>query len=64
MINPLDNRDINLPKAEQSSLLSSNVEVIDCSALGFKEHEPAIEELVDQLAELIVEVYFYEQANK
>jgi len=63
MIEPLDNRDTNLPKAEQSTLLSSNMEVMDCSALGFTEHEPPVEDLLDQLAELIVEVYFYEKQH-
>ena len=63
MIEPLDNRDTNLPEAEQSSLLSSNMEVMDCSALGFNQ-EPPVEVLLEQLAELIVEAYFYEQQHK
>jgi len=65
MIEPLDNRDTNLPKAEQSSLLSSNMEVMDCSALGVNEQEPPTDILLDQLAAIIVEAYFYEkQHNK
>jgi hypothetical protein len=59
----LDNRQPNVPKAEQSCLLSSNNGVSDCSALGFEYQEPPIEVLLDQLAEILVEAYFYEKRN-
>jgi len=63
MMEPLDNRQNNVPKAEQSCLLSSNNGVSDCSALGVSEQGPPIEILLDQLAEILVEAYFYEIRN-
>jgi len=59
----LHNRQANTPKAEQSSLLCSNSGVSDCSALGLTGKEPPIEVLLDQLAEILVEAYFYEKRN-
>lgn len=53
----------NVPKTEQSSLLCSNKDVIDCSVLGFKEKEPTMEILLDQFAEILVEAYFNEKRN-
>ena len=63
MMQPLHNRPNNVPKAEQSCLLCSNNGVSDCSALGFTDREPPIEVLLDQLAEILVEAYFYEKRN-
>lgn len=61
---PLHNRQINVPEAEQSSLLCSNIDVGDCSASGFIDSkEPPVEVLVDQLAELIVKIYFHGKRN-
>jgi len=60
----LDNRQPNTPKAEQSNLLSSNSGVSDCSALGFNNAEPSTQILVETLAELIVEAYFHERTNR
>ena len=61
MMEPLDNREPNVPKAEPCGLLSSNNDVMHGSALGFNDQEPPIEVLIDQFAELLVEAYFYEK---
>jgi hypothetical protein len=63
MMEPLDNglKD-NIPKAEPCSLLSSNTDVIHGSAFGFNQ-EPPIEALLDELAAIIVEAYFYDKRH-
>lgn len=58
----LDNELNNVPEAEPRSSLSSNSDVTRGSALGHT--DAATEILLDQLAELIVEAYFYEQNNR
>jgi hypothetical protein len=52
----------NVPIAEPRSLLPCSTDVLRGSALGFAGQEP-VEELLDQLAELIVQVYFYEKQH-
>jgi len=60
---PLDNgQENNVPKAEPCSLLSSNNDVTHGSAFGFSQ-EPPVEILLDQLAAILVEAYFYEKRN-
>ncbi|MBB5397190.1 hypothetical protein HDC91_003257 [Mucilaginibacter sp. AK015] len=55
----LHNRQLNnVSKTEQSSLLCSNKDVVDCSVLGLKE-----ELLLKQLAELVVNMYFHDIRN-
>ncbi|SDE21480.1 hypothetical protein SAMN05216464_104382 [Mucilaginibacter pineti] len=62
---PLHNGpDVNVPKAEPRGLLCSNKDVNRGSALALGSQEIEAEALVSQLAELIVEVYFYEQGSK
>ncbi|MEO6333071.1 MAG: hypothetical protein ABIO57_02805 [Candidatus Paceibacterota bacterium] len=53
----------NVPKAEPRGLLCSNNDVMRGSALGLTGQEPPIEILLDQLAEILVEAYFYEKRN-
>lgn len=63
MIEPQGKRIENVPIAEPRSLLPCSTDVLRGSALGFTEHEPPVEVLLDQLAELIVEAYFYEKQH-
>lgn len=51
----------NVPKAEPRSLLPCSTDVIRGSALGFKGQEPHMQALLEQLAELIVQVYLYDR---
>lgn len=60
---PLDNKLNNAPKAEPRGLLSSNNDVNRGSALGFGGQEPQTQILIEQLAELIVQVYLYDRDN-
>ncbi len=53
----------NVPKAEPCSLLCSNTDVMHGSAFGLIDKEPPIESLLEQLAEIIIEVYFYDRNN-
>jgi hypothetical protein len=59
----LDNESNNVPGAEPRGSLSSNDDVMRGSALGFGNAEPPVEILLDQLAEILVEAYFYEKRN-
>jgi hypothetical protein len=52
---------INVPKAEPLSFLPCSNDVNRGSALGFNNQEPHTQVLLETLAELIVEVYFYDQ---
>jgi hypothetical protein len=54
----------NVPKAESRSLLPCSTDVMRGSALGFPGQEPPVDVLLDQLAELIVAVYFYEKQQE
>jgi hypothetical protein len=64
MINPLDKEEqihTVVPNMEQRASLSSNKDVILCSILGSENAELSNEILLAQLAELIVEAYFYDK---
>ena len=63
MIEPQGKREINVPKAESRSLLPCSIDVMRDSALGLINEDPSIEVLLDQLAEILVEAYFYEERN-
>ena len=60
MMKKLGKRTSNVSKAEPRSLLPSSTDVTRGSALGFSNLEPPIQQLIDTLAELIVEAYFNE----
>jgi hypothetical protein len=62
MIEPQGKRIHNVPKVEPRGLLPCSTDVTRGSAFGFNQ-EPPVEMLIDQLAALIVEVYFYDKNN-
>lgn len=49
------------PNEEQRALLPSSREQNRCSSLGFS--EPPVDVLLDQLAEILVEAYFYHKKH-
>jgi len=51
----------NVPEAELRSLLPCSTDVMRGSALGFEAQEPHTQILIEQLAELIVQVYLHEK---
>lgn len=61
---PQGKKQINVPKAEPRVFLPCSNDVNRGSALGSTEEEPPVEVLIDRLAQLIVEVYFYDHNNK
>ena len=63
IINPQHNRQNNVPKAEPRSLLCCNTDVNRGSALG-SEDEASTELLINELANMIVEAYFYHKDNE
>ena len=58
----LGKKESNVSKAEPRSLLPSGTDVARGSALEC-ENEPASELLINELAQLIVEAYFYHKNN-
>jgi hypothetical protein len=60
----LGKRMSNVPKVEPRSLLPSSIDVTRGSTLGFNNHEPSMEQLLDTLAEIIVEAFFHEINNR
>ena len=53
----------NVPKAESRSFLPCSEDVIRGSALGFEGSNTPTPILLETLAKLIVEVYFYDRDN-
>ena len=63
IINPQGKKLYNVPKAEPRSFLPCSNDVNFGSALGF-EDEASTELLINELAEMIVEAYFYQKENE
>jgi hypothetical protein len=64
IINPQGKRISNVPKVEPRSLLPCSTDVTRGSTLGFYDEEPPTEILIETLAELIVEAFFYERNKR
>ena len=51
----------NEPNEEQRILLPDSKELHRCSSLGLTEKDARVEDLLEQLAKIIIHAYFYEK---